>query len=503
MPAKSTMVPPPTEGWDTQNALADMPIKRAAILDNWFPSTDKITVRPGHDDHATGMTSNVESLLPYVSPSGTKKMFAANDGKLYDASTSGAVPAASASGFSNNRWQSVQIGTPGGHFMLAMNGEDAPQIYNGSSISSASITGPTATNLVWNNLHQRRLWFGEKNSLSAWYLEVNSIAGAATEFPLAAIAKNGGYVVGMGTWTRDAGDGSDDVAVFVTSEGEAIVYQGTDPASSTTWALIGRWDIGRPIGRRCIHKDGADLVIVTEQGVISAAKSLIAGAAQMEATALSAQINKAFNDAARSGSTLFGWQPFIYPKGSMFIFNVPQSGSTFHQYVFNTLTRAPCRFTGMNATCWGMLDNDAYFGGTDGKVYKFDRAYYSDNGVDISADALQAFSTFGSPTTQKAFKRVEPIFQSNGDPNAALDLNIDYQIRRPTASAVSSPSPAAKWGISKWGRGKWGTSDQVFRGWRGIAGIGRSAALRVRVDTQRVRPSLVATNFSWVTGGMP
>jgi len=53
-PSRTASVPPPVGGWDTRNALADMPVENAVILDNWFPSTDKVTVRKGHTSHATG-----------------------------------------------------------------------------------------------------------------------------------------------------------------------------------------------------------------------------------------------------------------------------------------------------------------------------------------------------------------------------------------------------------------------------------------------------------------
>src|SRR5690606_10208542 len=186
--------------------------------------------------------------------------------------------------------------------------------YNGSSWGTASITGPTASNLVWCNLHQRRLWFGEIGSLTAWYLPVNSIAGSASSFSLAGVARLGGYIMAMGTWTRDGGDGTDDVAVFITSEGEAVIYQGIDPASADTWTLVGVFRIGRPIGRRCVIKAGADLVLVTQDGFVAASAILSLDRSQTQKVALSAQINKAVNDAVRNYGSLFGWQPIIYPR---------------------------------------------------------------------------------------------------------------------------------------------------------------------------------------------
>src|SRR3990167_547770 len=351
-PARMKTLPPPVEGWDTREALADMPVKRAVILDNWFPGTDKVTLRRGHSSHATGMSGNVESLLPYTPVTGTGELFAANGGSIYDVSAAGAVGAAVATGFSNNRFQHVQIGTAGGNFLLVMNGEDTPQTYDGTTWANATMTGPTIANLIWCNLHQRRLWFGEKESLTAYYLAVNAITGAASSFSLAGLAGLGGYIMAMGTWSRDGGAGPDDAAVFLTSEGEAIVYQGTDPSSASTWSLVGVFRIGKPIGRRCMIKAGADLIMVTQDGFVAASTILSADRAQAERVAISAQINKAVNDAVRDYGALFGWQPFIYAKGTMLIFNVPVAATEAHQYVFNTITEAPCRFKGADALCW-------------------------------------------------------------------------------------------------------------------------------------------------------
>jgi hypothetical protein len=368
-PARPKTIPAPVGGWDTRAAIAEMPEKNAVIMDNWFPGTDRVTLRRGSANHVTGMSGNVETLFEYAPLTGSGSLFAANGGNIYDVTSAGTVGAAVATGKTNDRWQQLQIGTAGGQFLFAVNGADAPINYNGSAwATTPAITGPTATNLIWCNLHQRRLWIGEKDSLQAWYLPVNSIGGAATAFSLAGVAKLGGYIMAMGTWTRDAGDGPDDVAVFITSEGEAIIYQGTDPSTAANWALTGVFRIGKPIGRRCIIKGGGDLIIITQDGFVNAASILVTDRAEAERVALSSQINKAVNDAVRSYGGLFGWQPIIYPLGTMLMVNVPQSATVAHQYVFNTLTGAPCRFKGMNALCWGLLNDGLYFGTSDGRV---------------------------------------------------------------------------------------------------------------------------------------
>lgn len=156
-------------------------------------------------------------------------------------------------------------------------------------MGTATVTGPTAANLVWTNNHQRRLWFGEEQSMSAWYFPVNTIGGAAQEFPMGALAKRGGYIMAMGTWTRDGGAGADDVAVFLTSEGQAIIFAGVDPSSVSTWDLVGVFDIGKPIGRRCMIKAGADLVMITQDGFVAASSILQADRSQAERVAISSR----------------------------------------------------------------------------------------------------------------------------------------------------------------------------------------------------------------------
>lgn len=491
----------PVGGWDTRNALADMPPENAVILDNFFATTDRVILRGGHAEHATGMSGAVDTLFEYTSTAGAEKLFAANGTSIFDVSSAGAVGAADVTSLANAQFQYTQMGTAGGNFLIGVNGEDTPIRYDGSAWSTTTITGPTAANLIWINQHQRRLWFGEKNSLTAYYLAVNSIAGSASPFSLAGIASKGGFIMAMGTWTRDSGDGPDDVAIFITSEGQVIVYQGTDPASATTWSLIGRFDIGVPIGRRCIMKAGPDLIIITEDGFVPISQILGRDRSQAEIVAISAQINKAVNDSVRKGSNLYGWEAMIYPLGTMMIFNVPQSSTTAHQYVFSTLTGAPARFTGMNARCWGLLNNNPYFGGSDGKVYRFDTGS-NDNGANIKADALQAFSYFGSPGQKKAFKEVEIIFQTDNTPSYAVGMNTDFkpvalsQVPMTSASTVSG----GLWDTALWDVGVWGGENETVRGWRGVTGIGYSGAVRLRIDTKTSQPAWVATNLIYIPG---
>ena len=147
-PSLSMPQPPPVGGWDTRESLADMPIESAIILDNWFPETDKVQVRRGYTEHATGMSGSVESLIEYIPTTGVGQLFAANGASIYNVSTGGAVGAAVVTGLSNAKFQYTQMGTAANQFVFLVNGADAPRLYNGTAwTTTPAITGPTVDNL--------------------------------------------------------------------------------------------------------------------------------------------------------------------------------------------------------------------------------------------------------------------------------------------------------------------------------------------------------------------
>lgn len=497
---RSKAIPACIGGWNAHDSLADMKETDAVILDNYFPDGTKITQRRGYASHATGMSGNV-FIMTYSPTSGTQKLIAANGGKTYDISSAGAIGTALGSGYSVNDWQWTNMGTSGGQFLLGFNGTDTPFVYDGTTWGNTTITGPTVANLIWGNVHQNRLWVGEKNSLIAHYGGVNSIGGAFTAFPLYSVATLGGYIMGMATWTRDGGSGSDDVAVFVTSEGEAIVYSGTDPSSASTWSLIGVFRIGKPIGRKFWNKAGADAILITEDGFLSMATMLGVDRSQSEKAAISAKINIAVNSAVEQYKANTGWQALVYPAGKMLIFNIPISATESHQYVFNTITKAPCRFKNMNAVSWAIANDKLYFGGHDGIVYRADYGT-SDNEANIDGDVFPAFSYFGTPAFVKKFNLVEVVFEGEADIVPTKQLNTDFKIPEFISSETAVVFPdAALWDEAVWDEDVWSGGIDIYRRWESVSGIGRSASLRIKTSQKQSINSIISINYIYQIGG--
>lgn len=496
---RTATAPAPVGGWNARDSVASMKPTDAVVLKNFFPSTSEVTMRKGHSQFATGMTSAVETLFVYDGGA-TPEMFAAADNKIYDV-TLGSAATAVSSGYTNNRWQYVKFGTPGGQFIVAVNGEDSSIKYDGSAWSANTITGTglTATDLVDVCAYNRRLFFAEAGTLRFWYLAVTTISGAASQFDLSSLFNLGGYLQKIETWTIDGGEGLQNLICFITSKGQVAVYYGTDPSDAANWALKGIYRLPEPIGRRCTMQYGGDVLVITEGGIYPLSRALITGGVDPK-QAISDKISSAFNDSSRLYGANFGWQAILYPKGTYGLFNIPtQENGASLQYVFNTITGAWCEFEGQDASCWALFNQNLYFGGT-GKVYKADDGE-SDNGDAIEADCLPAFNAFGSPGLKKQFTLARPVWFSRGDVSPAININVNFDsITRPTSIPVSSGGGGTPW-YSPW-YSSWGSAAAIRTNQISVTGLGYTAAARIIVSSATQQISLLSIDYTYQTGNI-
>lgn len=503
--AQPVSLPAPVGGWNARDALGEMDPMDAVSLTNFFPATSDVIVRYGHTRYATGISGQVETLLSY-SGGTSNKLFAAAVGSIYNVTSGGAIGAADVTGMTNARWQYVNNATTAGNYLQAVNGADKMRVYDGTAWHADGdgapydITGVNSINLSNVTIHKFRVWFTQKNTLKAWYLAAGAIGGAATAFDLSGTAKLGGYLVSMQTWTIDAGYGVDDLAVFVTSRGEVIVYRGTDPATAATWALVGVWEIGAPVGIRPCMKFAGDLLIICQDGVYP-----MSGALQSSRTnpkvAVTDKIQFATSSSIAAYGSNYGWQLLQFPKENMIFLNVPvQAGNLQEQYVMNTITKAWCRFTGWNANCWELYEDNPYFGGNGfvGKAWNG----LTDNSTNINADGLQAFNYFGSPGQLKRCTMMRPTLLTDGSPSAATNVNVDFDTSDTTAALAFTASTYATWDSAVWDTGIWGGDLGVSRQWQGATGIGYALAPRLKVASQGIRVQWVATDLVLERGGI-
>ena len=579
--AVTASVPSPIGGWNARDSVAEMNPLDAVVLDNFYPTPSEIQLRKGYTEYATGITGQVDTLMQYSGGS-TSKLFAAAGSVIYDVSSAGAATSV-VTGQGSDRLQYVNASTAGGNFLVAVNGADAPLIYDGTNwikyattstaqtisnltssgttctlvtsvahglvtgnqvtITGASpsqyngtfkitvvngttftytalsapatspasplgsytvakfITGVDSSNLIHVNLHKDRLYFVEEGTLKFWYLATNAISGAATSYDLGGVARNGGYIMAMGTWTLDAGYGVDDYAVFVTNNGEAIVYKGSDPSDPNDWALIGVWQLGQVFARRCFFKFAGDLLLITQDGIVPLASALQSSRLDPRIN-ITDKIYYAVSEAADLYNAEFGWQIHYYAKQNMLIFNIPVIGGQ-QQYVMHNITKAWASFSGINATCFEVYDEDMYFGG-NGYVGKFWDGL-SDNDQNIKASCQQAYSYFDARGQLKRFTMVRPIlFTDNGTPAILCGINTDFETQNNVGQVSFNPAlvSVGVWDVSTWDDYDWGGGNTPSKQWQGVTGIGYAAGIILNIASQDIDVRWASTDYVMERGAI-
>lgn len=505
--AQVETIPAPVGGLNGRDALANMPATDAIVLTNMFPTPSSVQLRNGYVNFATGLGAPVQTLMPYASPSGTSKLWAATSTAIFDASSAGAVGAATLTGKTSGRWQYTNIGTPGGWFLYAFNGSDDAILYNGTSWQSVnsgsapiSVTGVNTSAIINCTVYKNRLWMVEKDSFSVWYLALNSVGGAATELDLSSQFKLGGFLVAAASWSVDNAGGLNEYLVFLSSNGEALVYSIPDPSTPSGWSVVGKFRVGRPIGYRCFEKFGSDLVLICIDGVIPLSSAMLTDRSQTQ-NAVTDKIRNIIANDVQLYSGNQGWQVHYHPNTNKLILNVPEAANLAHyQYVMNTQTGAWCKFTGWNALCWATYGDLLVFGGL-GIVGKADYGN-SDQGTAITSDAKQAFNYFNSPGNTKKFNMWRPLLQANGAPGATLGFDVNFKDGSQLSTPAFAPTTTAIWDVSPWDTTPWGDLQNVFTDWQAITGVGFCGAFRLKLSASGITISWQASQIMFEVGGL-
>jgi hypothetical protein len=330
-------------------------------------------------------------------------------------------------------------------------------------------------------MFKNRLFFVQKDSLKCWYLGTNSIGGAANVIDFSGVARWGGKLVAITTIPTSAGDSLDDYFCAITSEGELLVYQGTDPTSVSTFALVGVYRVGRPIangsaidGSRFFVKFGSEVVAITVDGLTTLQSALKNDVVAQSTTMSKNIVNSVTRDAALHKDN-FGWQIVLAPKNNKILINVPIGNGDYYQHVMNTITGAWCRFTGLNTTCFAYF-NDHLWAVIGNAVYKIDEENTSDT---ISFHAKTAYNYFQDFSSNKMFHMARPLIRSTDA--MSMTMNVDYDFLNVSqygdvnvSAGNSSLFDSALFDVSLF------TSDTLyFNDWISINGMGFCASFEL------------------------
>lgn len=504
----------------------------AIILDNWFPTQKGLRLRGGSERWVKlpDPVEVVRSGLEYVSGS-NNRMFAATNTRLFDVSFADTATLITGIGtITNGNFTGTQFANAGGDYLLAVNDVgDYVRRYDGTNwtyLNAGQIEGTTNPGLpaavatggglthVWN--YRNRLFFVQGGTMNAYCLPVNAIQGALIYIPLAGAAKRGGSLLFGASFSVDAGDGIDDKCVFVTDQGEVLIFTGTDPTSVDNWRQEGRYDISKPLGKNGHQQLGGDILIATIDGIVPLSAAIRKDVTALSLSAISYNIEPTWMREFKT-KTAYPWSLCKWDEGDALFVNFPggKTHDTKTVGVSNLHTGAWSRYVGWDAMCFMRLRGNLFFGTQDGKILQaestgrddtwFNEATDLYEGIQYVCTYVGGWEMFQAPPNTVTWLQARASFFSSSRSTfqPQLAATVDYEFRiPPPPSAGPDPGLLDVWDQGLWDQALW---DQVAAPvppvkntmWVSIGETGFSHAPICQVSVaQQVKPDVELISIS-------
>lgn len=467
-------MPPPYSGLDLVSPIDEMDPSFALELVNVVPTAGAPEVRKGYVENSdTATAAPLKTLRGFPLQNGTTKLIGVASGKIWDCSTDPATDITGATVITSDDMSTEVFNNR----LFLCNGVDNVQVYDGTTVADSTFTGATLSDLINVSSYKERLYFVEKDSLKMWYGGVRSISGALTDYNFESIFREGGYLLFAGSYTNQTAAASQDLFFACSSEGELLFYSGTYAGDPTTWGIVARYYIGRPLGYNAFIRINQDVWILTQQGIVPIS-ALFAGDPAQAINTVSQRINPLISQAASQLPFSYRWHGMFYPLGRKVFVMLPSSDEAANLLVYSLDSKGWTKYQLANSGhCISMAiaDGAPYYGSAAGKVYEAETGY-QDAGEPITFSGRTAFSFYGSRGNYKVFRDIRPLLKSIGGQSLALGLDTDFK-RRPIVESVTIPSTSyTPWG-SPWGS-PWSGGEEYLYNRFATKGQGHSAAIR-------------------------
>lgn len=541
----------PFKGLNTRAPLSVMGPEYAISMKNVLPESYGLRTRKGYTEYATNIgvgslpVSSILSYYPaiaaptlfgavqqigvfqqmfssYASRAGTPpgKLFAAKENKLWDVTSGGVGPWIAETGVSGvgDYWNGVNMQNVAGAHLCICNENGGYAIHSGTGWSMpvqgtapGQIAGVDPAKLCYVTLFKKRLWFVQFDSTKAWYLPVDQITGAATEFDFGSQFKHGGKLVSIVNWTIEGGDGLNDLLVAVSSQGDVVIYQGQDPDTAATFQIKGTWYCGPlPVGRRQVRSSGSDVFILSQFGLVPISRLLTqtSMSADMQQH-ISYLVDPLIARLMRDYSEFQGWQIIDLAKEELIAVGIPKEVATFGGtfLVYKVTTQGWALISDTKYASLINIGQLIYSGTTDGRVVRafdgpldnvllapanpfssafspaFGGSTTGSSGLTIPCQVTPAYQPLGKPGHSKRFLMVRPSFTCKVAPQLRIQILTDYGSPPAPLTPTLPADTQSKWGAALWNSGVWAGQLLPIRDWLGCAGEGFSATVQLDYAT--------------------
>jgi len=506
---RATVAAAPTKG-----IIADAVYHEGALafdaaiwLYNMIPSEYGCRVRDGSKEFATNIpfdtAAEVRTLMYYNSvvsggSGGVDFFFAVTDAGVYDITAGGTTPVLShawANPAGDAGWCSHLNFTnvAGDHFLLVCDEDNGYWIFDGTTWAAGTFTGnpkPDPEKLVQITEWNGRIWFVEKDSATAWFLDPLALTGDITPMDVGNRFKEGGHLVQNSTWTLDDGAGMDDKFVQISSAGDVLVWSGVNPKTAADLLLDGRWYVGNvPEGRRVMSDWGGDIMVLSSKGLTKMTEIVAGGSFLDDGTSITNNISRIIRSELSKTINEYGWELTIHPAQDIVIISAPQpsleSSRAPIQFVMTTEKNTWCMYRDLDVKTMANTTQGFFFGTSDGRVLEHigsidNISLDSNTGSAIDFSLLSHYSNLGSPATWKRPQFVRPSWIGEVQPTYNIRIQYDFNLTELGTSPPFGDFDVSSWDLAIWDIDKWTGYAQNYLETIGTRGMGRYLAVALK-----------------------
>lgn len=507
----------PVAGLVTNTPMANASGTSLLIAENFWPTARGIAPRGG-TRRRVNIPNPVEELFQYVA-GGNQAQFVADANNIYmfDENTAEeAALTAVVTGQTSSAYTTQEMQTDGGSFLLVVNGTDDLQIFDGMFFQAVNdtstpfaITGVDTSTLshVW--AHRNRIFFVQKDTMDAYFLGINSVAGVATRLPLAGVFDKGGSLLYGATWSSDSGSGMDDRCIFATDQGEFAVFAGSNPADINDWNLQGVYEIGEPLDKNAHISVGGDLIVATKAGLIPLSAATQKDVAALKLDALTYSIDPDWRRETILSGHLGGWRLAKWGSRNMAVVAPPNRDALQgYCWAVNLETGAWTKFTGWRVGDIAVLDDRLYFGDATGNVFEADTGG-TDDGVPFECRLCYGFDHMGMPGSLKTVHAMRATWRYQTAFNARMTVATDYRPDFPAAldTPLGQDNNPGTWDAATWDADYWASDEetyQVRQKWVSASGHGETIAPQIQIvsgQSSKLDCELISIDVTYSSGG--
>jgi len=499
-------------GGHSASAEGDTGVDSAIWLYNLIAGEYGVRVRQGSRETVTnipdseGPNGDIRSIMFFnsiVAGGAADHVFAVTDMGIHDVTAGGAGPwvlGDLASDFiwpnqgGNAGWATAlnYTNVGGDHFLLITDEDNGYWIFDGTEWTAGTFTGspkPDADKLVqiveWNG----RIWFVEKNSARAWFLDPLSLTGDITPMDVGSRFKEGGHLVQNSTWSLDSGDGMDDKFVMISSGGDVLVWEGIDPTTAADLVLVGRWAVGSvPEGRKVMSDWGGDVLIMSTSGLVTCS-ALLRGRADLDNNQFISKNISQYLRAEMAGSlNVYGWSLLQVPHQNITIVSVPTPPLVSRapiQFVLDTSSNAWSMFRDLDIRCQVQSGHTYLFGTSNGRIMSMEGTtdeilLDGSSSKAITFSMLTHYSGLGMAANWKRPQWIRPYWIGSAQPVFSVQIRYDFDLTELLNSPPFVELDVATWDSAIWDNALWAGNAQSYLETIGVNGMGRHIAVAYR-----------------------